>query len=122
METTSDYPQTPGRTTIAPGVLLTMTRLSALAVPGVSRMGSAPRTVGLLRKDTQQDEGVILRVVDDTVYVDLYVVMKSDINIRTVSHKVQSDVARAIAELVGMNVGGVNVHIEDIDYPEDPGS
>jgi uncharacterized alkaline shock family protein YloU len=122
MEMTSDYPQAPGRTTIAPGVLLTMTRLSALAVPGVSRMGSAPRTAGLLRKDTQQDDGVILRVADDTVYVELYVVIKNDVNIRTVSHILQRDVARTIAELVGMNVGGVNVHIEDIDYPEDPGS
>jgi uncharacterized alkaline shock family protein YloU len=116
MDTTSDYQQTPGKTTIAPGVLLTMTRLSTLNVSGVSRMGNAPRVV--LRKDTQQDDGIILRLVDDTVYVDLYVIMNGDTNIRQVSHAVQCEVARTISELVGMNVGGVNVHIEDIDYPE----
>jgi uncharacterized alkaline shock family protein YloU len=116
MDTMSDYLQTPGKTTIAPGVLLTMTRLSTLAVEGVSRMGNAPRVV--LRKDTQQDDGIILRLADDTVYVDLYVVMKGDTNIRQVSHTVQCEVARTISELVGMNIGGVNVHIEDIDYSE----
>jgi uncharacterized alkaline shock family protein YloU len=118
MDIMGDYQQTAGKTTIAPGVLLTMTRLSTLAVPGVSRMGSAPRSAGLLRKNTQQAEGILLRVADDTVYVDLYVVMKSDTNIREVSHAVQREVARTISELVGMNVGGVNIHIEDIDYPE----
>jgi uncharacterized alkaline shock family protein YloU len=119
MDTMSDYIQTPGKTTIAPGVLLTMTRLSTLGVAGVSRMGNAPRSVGVLRKDIQQDDGIILRLADDTVYVDLYVIMKGGVNIREVSHMVQGEVARTISELVGMNVGGVNVHIEDIDYPED---
>jgi uncharacterized alkaline shock family protein YloU len=122
MDAMSDYQQTAGKTTIAPGVLLTMTRLSTLGVVGVSRMGNAPRAVGILRKDTQQDDGITLRVADDTVYVDLYVIMKSNVNIREVSHAVQGEVARTISELVGMNVGGVNVHIEDIDYPEESGS
>ncbi len=31
-----------GRTTIAPDVLLTIARLSALSVPGVARMAPAP--------------------------------------------------------------------------------
>lgn len=115
----SEEQQTAGRTTIAPGVLLTMTRLSALSVDGVSRMANAPRVVSsLLRKNTQQENGILLRVEDNTVYLDLYVVLKCDVSIREVSHTIQGEVARTISELVGMNVGGVNVHIEDIDYPE----
>jgi uncharacterized alkaline shock family protein YloU len=36
---------------------------------------------------------------------------------REVSHNIQYEVARAISEMVGMPVGRVNIHIEDIDYP-----
>lgn len=54
---------------------------------------------------------------DDHVYADLYVILKSDVNIRDVSRQIQQHVTRAITEMVGMEVGRVNIHIEDIDYP-----
>jgi uncharacterized alkaline shock family protein YloU len=46
-------------------------------------------------------------------------VLKNDTNIREVSRNIQHDVTRAISEMVGMDVGYVNIHIEDIDYPSD---
>jgi len=48
--------------------------------------------------------------------VDLYLVLDKDVNIREVSRNVQHQVARAIAEMTGLKVGHVNIHIEDIDY------
>jgi uncharacterized alkaline shock family protein YloU len=38
---------------------------------------------------------------------------------REVSRNVQSQVARAISDMVGMQVGRVNIHIEDVDYPQE---
>jgi uncharacterized alkaline shock family protein YloU len=55
-------------------------------------------------------------VEDNTVNADLYVILKQDINIREVSRNLQQQVARAIQEMVGMEIGSVNIHIEDIDY------
>jgi uncharacterized alkaline shock family protein YloU len=55
-------------------------------------------------------------VEEETVYIDLFVVLKRDINIREVSHTIQSRVTRAIQEMVGMEVVRVNIHVEDIDY------
>ena len=52
------------------------------------------------------------------VYVDLYVVLKRDVNVRDVSHNIQHQVARAISEMVGMEIGKINVHVEDIDFKE----
>ncbi|MCK7530760.1 MAG: Asp23/Gls24 family envelope stress response protein [Marinilabiliales bacterium] len=49
---------------------------------------------------------------------DLYLVLQQDVNIREVSRNVQQNVARAIQEMVGMDIGHVNIHIEDIDYEE----
>jgi uncharacterized alkaline shock family protein YloU len=37
---------------------------------------------------------------------------------REVSRNIQHDVARAISTTVGMQVGRINIHIEDMDYPE----
>ncbi|MBN1148847.1 MAG: Asp23/Gls24 family envelope stress response protein [Anaerolineales bacterium] len=111
-----DQAQSKGKTTIAPEVLLNIARLTALEVQGVSRMSNVPGGVNRLFK-RGAGEGVRIEIREDTVYADLYVVLAEDVNIRDVSRQVQRSVARAITEMVGMNVGRVNVHIEDIDYP-----
>jgi uncharacterized alkaline shock family protein YloU len=106
-----------GTTTIAPDVLLTIAQLTTLNVNGVSRLGHVQTPVNQLLKRTQKREGVSIEVLDDVVYLDIYVILKNDINVRDVSHNIQNEVARAISEMVGMTVGRVNIHIEDIDYP-----
>ncbi len=106
------------KTTIAPDVLITVARLATLQTPGVSRM--APVSGGVdrfLRRGAA--EGVRLRLEDDFVYADLYVILEPDVNIRNVCREIQQQVARAIQEMIGMEVGHVNVHVEDIDYPEE---
>jgi uncharacterized alkaline shock family protein YloU len=108
--------QAPGKTTIAPEVLLTIARLNALSVPGVSRLSTAPGDVNqLLTRGT--NEGVKISVENGVVYVEIFVIVKSDNNIREVSHAIQAKVSRAIAEMVGMEVGKVNIHVEDVDFP-----
>lgn len=106
-----------GKTTISPDVLLVITQLTTLQVSGVSRMSEVTGGVNrILRRGT--GEGVHIIVKDDTVSADLYVVLKNDVNMRDVSRNIQHDVSRAISEMVGMQVGRINIHIEDIDYPE----
>lgn len=115
--TNSDRP--PGKTTVSPDVLISIARLSALGVPGVSRMAPISGGVNrLFRKGA--NEGVRIDVEEDVVYADIYLVLKEDVNIREVSRNVQQQVARAIQEMVGMDIGHVNIHIEDIDYEESP--
>ncbi len=107
----------PGKTTVSPDVLISIARLSALGVPGVSRMAPISGGVNrLFRKGA--NEGVRIVVEDDTVFADMYLVLKQDVNIREVSRNVQQQVTRAMQEMVGMDVGHVDIHIEDIDYEE----
>lgn len=103
------------KTTIAPDVLITISRLTTLNVPGVSRMSSVPGGVNRFFLGGTS-EGVRLDVKDDTVNADLYVILKDDFIIGEVSREIQNQVARAITEMVGMKVGKVNIHVEDIDY------
>jgi uncharacterized alkaline shock family protein YloU len=111
-----EYAENKGKTTIAPEVLLTIVRLTALNVPGVSRMSSVPGGFNRLFQ-RGYGEGVRIDIRDEVVYADLYMVLQENFNIRDVSRQVQQNVARVIVETVGMQVGRVNIHIEDIDYP-----
>jgi uncharacterized alkaline shock family protein YloU len=115
----SETTRPPGKTTIAPNVLLTIARLATLDVDGVSSMSQLPGGVNRIFQ-RGYDEGVRIRIEDDRVYVDLYVQLFSDVNVREVSRNIQQEVFRAISEMVGMDVGRVNVHIDDIQYPNDP--
>jgi uncharacterized alkaline shock family protein YloU len=106
-----------GKTTIAPDVLLTIAKLSALGVPGVARMSPVPGGVNRLFRRGAGD-GVRIEVKDNAVAVDLYLVVAHDTRVRDVSRAVQAEVARAIEEMVGMDVLSVDVHIEDVAFPE----
>ncbi len=109
------YQRPPGKTTIAPDVLVTIARLTTLSVPGVSQLAVAPGEVsGFFKRGPNQ--GVRIEVENNTVTADLYVILKRDVNVRDVCRVIQNQVARAISEMVGMEVGKVNVHVEDIDY------
>jgi uncharacterized alkaline shock family protein YloU len=102
----------PDSTTIAPDVLHSIARLSALKVPGVH--AANPRRGA--------PEGVQVKVTDSVVDVDIYLVLDKDRNLRQVSREVQVAVARAIEEMVGMQAGIINIHIEDIHYPPADGA
>lgn len=114
----SEYSRPPGKTTIAPDVLLSIARLTALSVPGVSRLSEAPGDVNHFL-NPKLPSGVKVAVENNSVYIDLYLNFQKDVNVRDVSHAVQKQVARAITEMVGMDIGKVNVHVEDIDYEFD---
>ena len=108
--------RSPGKTTIAPEVLLTISNLTALGVEGVSRMSARPGGVNRLVRRGQLHNGVQIEITGNKVDAQLYVVIEKNLNIREISRTIQKEVARAISEMVGMQVGEINIHIEDIDY------
>jgi uncharacterized alkaline shock family protein YloU len=106
----------PGQTTIAPDVLVTIAKLTTLSVEGVARMATvSPTGVNKWFKRGLSD-GVDISVENNIVSADLHVILHRNVNVRDVSHTIQSQVSRAISEMVGMEVGLINIHIEDIDY------
>ncbi len=104
----------PGITTIAPGVLVRIAQLTALTVEGVSGLAAIPGGVNRLFRKGSGD-GVRIAVEDNTVSADLYLVMEHGVDVRAVSREVQQEVARAMEDMVGMQVQRVDVHIEEID-------
>ncbi len=112
----SDATPRRGKTTIAPEVLLTIARLSALSVPGVARLSAVPGGVNRLFQRGVGD-GVRIEVKDNAVRVEVYLIVTHEAQVREVSRAAQQSVSRAIHEMVGMEVLGVNVHIEDVAFP-----
>lgn len=106
-----------GKTTIAPEVLVDITRLAALSVEGVDRLAPVPGGVNrLFRKGAS--EGVQIIVEGNSVKTDLYVILEQNVNIRSTCREIQAQVARAISEMVGMKIGKIDIHVEDIaSYP-----
>jgi uncharacterized alkaline shock family protein YloU len=108
--------RTNGKTTIAPRVLVTIARLSALSIDGVSRMAAVPGGVNrMFRRGV--GEGVQIEIEDNRVTVDLFLVLDKGVSVREVCEDVQQAIARAINEMVGLKTKAVNVHIEEIEYP-----
>lgn len=112
----TEEPPRRGKTIIAPEVLLTIARLATLGVAGVAGMSAVPGGVNRLFQRGIGD-GVRIDVKDQSVAVELYLSVRHDANVPETSRAVQTEVARAIHEMVGMEVLLVNVHIEDIVYP-----
>src|SRR5436190_17200551 len=106
-----------GKITVAPDVLVTIARMAALSVPGVSRMAQVTGGVNRLFKRGVND-GVRIEVEDNIIVAGLYLILRRDVNVRDVSRNVQQQVARALQEMVGMDVAEIEIHIEDIDYEE----
>jgi len=101
---------TGGKTTLTPEVLMTMARMAALEIEGVR--GMAPvRGRGLLKRGEQ---GVRYELEGGIVFLDLFLVLEKEINIRDIGRRVQEHVARVVTELTGLEVGHVNIHVEDI--------
>jgi len=98
----------PGNTTIAPEVMETIIQMTANETQGVAR----------LYNNNNAQNGVKMKIVDGIVNADIYLVLESDCNTLEVCKRVQKKVARAMKEMVGMNAGCVNIHIEDFNYPE----
>src|SRR4030067_117035 len=105
MEPPMDSPTGPtadtqGTTTIAPGVLVTIARLTPLSVPGVASLAPVPGGVNrLFRRGTA--EGVRIEIDGKSVSVDLYLVLRHDRQVREVSRKGQAQVRRASEETGG---------------------
>jgi uncharacterized alkaline shock family protein YloU len=107
-----------GSVVIHPTVLTTVARLTSLATPGVARLSTDKRlNMERMLGRTGRGSGVDLVIKDNCVTVDLYVVAEPEANLLQLGQTLQSEVSRAIQDMVGMEVLAVNVHIQDVDLP-----
>jgi uncharacterized alkaline shock family protein YloU len=108
-----------GKVTIAPSVLTTIVRLTALEQEGVHRLAPVPRPMRGLLTGSRADEGILLGVGDDGVSLELHVVAEANANMLKLGDTLQTEVTRAIEEMVGLPVKSIDVYIDDVFLPTD---
>lgn len=95
-----------GNTTVAPEVIEAIVRMTTNDTDGVNHIYT-----------TSSSTGVKIKIVDNMVNADVYVVLDQRENTVEVGRELQNKIARAISEMVGMKVGTVDIHVEDFEYP-----
>lgn len=110
--------QTLGTVTVHPSVVATVARLTALAIPGVVRLSSSQRYgVGRMLPRSSVGRGVGVSFSDGAITVELHVVAEAQVNLIELGQRLQSEVSRAIRNLIGMEVRAVDVCFQDVDIP-----
>jgi uncharacterized alkaline shock family protein YloU len=104
-----------GKVTIAPNVLVTIVQKTAASVPGIAHLSDRVPGVKRLLGFHSVGQGVEVDVVDDRVGVDIYLIARRNVDLLQMGQQLQRQVTRAIEDIVGMEVGEVNVHIEDVE-------
>ena len=105
----------PGKTTVSPEVISAIARMAALSVPGVKGVGTGESGTSRVFRRRAVD-GIRINIQEGLIQADIHLIMREGVNIREVGRDVQNQVARAIQEMVGMDVSRIDIHVEDIDY------
>lgn len=104
-----------GSVNVSPGVVATLARLTAEAVPGVARVGAGGRwPLRLLPERLARRSGVAARIAPDGVRIEVTLVVQQGASMLEVASRVQRDVGEAVEKTIGLRVREVNVRIQDV--------
>lgn len=110
-----------GTTTIVDPVIAKVAGIAAREVPGVFALGGgAARVVGAIREamgGADLSQGIKVEVGETQVAVDITIVVEYPLPLQVVAAEVRAAVARAIEQLVGMEVAEINVTVTDVHIP-----
>ncbi|QCR44363.1 Asp23/Gls24 family envelope stress response protein [Curtobacterium sp. SGAir0471] len=112
-----------GKTTIDDTVVSKVAGIAAREVNGVHSLGNgAARAIGAIRDAIGQrdyGQGVKVEVGEKQVAADVTIVAEYPVSLQQVADGVRSSVARALQQIVGMEVAEVNVTVQDVYIPGD---
>lgn len=105
-----------GTVTVNEDVLLKVAGYSALGCYGIVGMAAKRSTDGFVQMLGRENlgRGVRIRATDDSVDVDLYIVVEYGISISAVAATIIDTVKYKIEHLTGVKVNRVSVSVEDI--------
>ncbi len=112
-----------GKTVIDDTVVEKVAGIAAREVNGVHSLGTgAARAIGAIRDAIGQrdfGQGVKVEVGEKQVAADVVIVAEYPVSLQQVADGVRSSVARALTQIVGMEVAEVNVTVQDVYIPGD---
>jgi uncharacterized alkaline shock family protein YloU len=105
-----------GRVSIHEGVIATISGVAAMECYGL--VGMAPRNIqeglsDLLRRENFE-RGVDIQFGEDSISIQLYIVVEYGVKISEVARNVQERVKYAVETMVGLKVDRVNVKVQSV--------
>ncbi|SDJ92646.1 Uncharacterized conserved protein YloU, alkaline shock protein (Asp23) family [Nonomuraea maritima] len=116
-----------GRIKVADEVVEKVAALATLEVEGVADMGGdLARAYEAVRDrigygSRRATQGVTARIHDREVAVSLVIVVEYGHVVMDVASEVKDNVAKNVSRMLGMRVSEVNVTVDDVRLPGDPG-
>ena len=113
-----EYGAPAGVITIAPAALATVVRMTTLAHPDVLRIATRVTTnIPQRRGKPVLGEGLRVEMLgDDAVSVDVHVIAVPNASLSELGKDLQTGIARALADIAGMDARSVNVFIDQLDF------
>lgn len=101
-----------GRIEISPTAVATIAGQAVLECYGV--VGISSRGLAEVLYRNHRHQGVEVRLQDDAIIIDIYVIMEYGVRIKTVAHNVMERVKFAVEQALGVPVEQVNVHVQGL--------
>lgn len=105
-----------GRVTIAPQVLTTIVRQTALSTDGVLQLNARLPHRSWSAGRRALAPGIEVVVDDGQVRASVHVVADPAANMMRLAETLRTEVARAIEHIVGLQVASVDVHIDNVSF------
>ncbi len=107
-----------GNVKISVEVLATIAGIAAEEIKGVAEMYSsfAGGIAEMLGAKKNPAKGVKVEIQDETVTVDLYIIVDYGVKIPDISWEIQENVKNNIETMTGMSVEKVNIHVEGVSF------
>jgi len=105
-----------GRIQVSPKAIASIASEAVLSCYGVVGMSAATLRDGIaevLQVDSYH-RGVDVKLVDQQIVIDLYVVVEYGTRISEVAHNVMASVKFNVEKALGMHVSEVNVHVQGL--------
>ncbi|MHB8718102.1 MAG: Asp23/Gls24 family envelope stress response protein [Candidatus Dormibacteria bacterium] len=106
-----------GATRVANDVVAWIAALTALHVDGVQAMyRPSGQSIDRILRRRVAHRGARVQVRPDGLVVDLWIVVRSGVNVAAVGGRVQREVAEAIERMLGLNLVAVNVFVSEVVF------
>lgn len=105
-----------GRVEVAPGAIAGLAGVAVLECYGVVGMTHPTLRSGLAQVLQRENyrRGVQVKVADQRIIIDLYVVLEYGVRISEVAHNIMESVKFRVEKALGVPIEEVNVHVQGL--------
>ncbi|WP_010096713.1 Asp23/Gls24 family envelope stress response protein [Ornithinibacillus scapharcae] len=111
-----------GHVTITNEVIATIAGGAAVECYGIVGMASKSQIkdgiAEILRKENYS-RGIIVRQEDNSLHIDMYIIVSYGTKISEVAHNVQSQVKYTLSKTLGLDIDSVNIFIQGVRVAKD---